>query len=205
MQRLGPVTVAERTGALRAPLTTPQPALAAVRRVIEALGGSAAISALVAGKTDMLALRFRPEDPFCHPAFSVRVKHPGLLLQLGEGDGFQASGAHRLDLLRRRHVATSHSLLSHSPGPKPAAARLLCARRIRAWLRSWNPSIRFPTWLTSSTALPLTWVRYAMATGISSIGVPWTPEKTPRKISSGDRDVAANGEGRSEGSPAGLV
>jgi len=77
---------------LRPPDATRCRHLPGLRRVIAALGGPKALDALVSGKTDMLSLKFRPEDPFCHPAFSERGR-PGLLLRLTAGPAGAAPAA----------------------------------------------------------------------------------------------------------------
>jgi len=64
---------------------------------LETLGGVAVVGSAAASETPTLALRFRPQDPLCHPVMGDLVKTSNLLVRIkrrkrGRVDGAESSG-----------------------------------------------------------------------------------------------------------------
>ena len=75
-----------------------------VSAVTHTLGGSDALAAAVAGSSGVLQMRFRPEDPTCHPIFGERHTTNGLLLKVTR----QTAGPDNADV-SAKVVARVHS------------------------------------------------------------------------------------------------
>lgn len=65
-----------------------------IRAVERSLGGSDSLAAAIASSNNVIQMRFRPEDPTCHPIYGERHPTNGLLLKITR----QAAGPGNTDV-----------------------------------------------------------------------------------------------------------